>query len=77
MYLFLDVKETLAMLDLKKEVVLTMLNSLEKTCESKRFFRLEGVLPSYIGMRFHKSKPEEMAESNNFIKVYMENAKEH
>lgn len=29
-FLFLNVKEILSMLDLKKEVVLTMMNSLEK-----------------------------------------------
>lgn len=65
------------MLDLKKEVVLTMLNSLEKVPESKRFFKLEGILPAKIGVRFHRIKPEEMAEKNDFIKKFLEVAKEH
>ena len=37
LFLFLNVKETISMLDLKKEVVLTMLNSLEKVEEHKKF----------------------------------------
>lgn len=53
-----------------------MLNSLEKLPESKRFFKLEGVLPERIGVRFHKIKPEEMAEKSEFIKVFLEVAKE-
>ena len=57
MYLFLDAKETTANLDLKREVVMTMLNSLERLDGEKKFFRFEGVLPSSIGIRFHKSKP--------------------
>eukprot|EP00347_Sterkiella_histriomuscorum_P010247 403377026 len=77
LYLFLDVKETLSLLDLKKEVVLTMLNSLEKTSEEKRFFSLEGVLPDKIGMRFHSKRPEQMALENPFIKKFLEIAKEH
>lgn len=52
------------MLDLKKEVVLTMLNSLEKTTDDKKFFKLEGVLPEKIGLRFHNKRPEEMAQEN-------------
>jgi hypothetical protein len=75
--MFLDVKETLSMLDLKREVVLTMLNSLEKVPEHKRFFKLEGVLPEKIGLRFHMIKPEEMAEKNEFIRKFLEIAKEH
>lgn len=61
-YLFLDIKETLSMLDLKKEVVLTMLNSLEKLSPEKQFFKLEGILPDKIGLRFHTKRPEEMAK---------------
>jgi hypothetical protein len=34
---------------------MTMLNSLEKLPEAKRFFKFEGVLPSFIGLRFHKT----------------------
>lgn len=77
MYLFLDAKETTSALDLKREVVMTMLNSLERLGESKRFFRFEGVLPSSIGIRFHKGKPQEMAETNEFIATFMTLAKEH
>lgn len=57
MYVFLDVKEIISTLDLKKEVIMTMLNSLEKLSEGKRFFKFEGVLPASVGLRFHKSKP--------------------
>jgi hypothetical protein len=57
MHLFLDAKETTTVLDLKREVVMTMLNSLEKLDGDKKFFRFEGVLPASIGIRFHKSKP--------------------
>jgi hypothetical protein len=71
------VKDTLSLLDLKKECVLTMLNSLEKVPKSKRFFKLEGVLPARIGVRFHMQKPEEMAHNNEFIRKYLEVAKEH
>ena len=70
MYLFLDVKDTLKMLDLKREVVMTMLNSLEKL--DKRFFKFVGMLPGSIGIRFHKSSPEEMAEKSDFIKTFLE-----
>jgi len=75
-YLFLNVKEILSMLDLKKEVVLTMLNSLEKLPESKRFLKLEGVLPDKIGIRFHSHKPHEVAEKYDFIKKFLSLAKE-
>jgi hypothetical protein len=58
MHLFLDAKEHTTVLDLKREVIMTMLNSLEKLKdESRRFFKFEGILPAYIGMRFHRSKP--------------------
>ena len=76
LYLFLDIKDTLSMLDLKKEVVLTMLNSLEKTTDiGKKFFKLEGILPDKIGLRFHSKTPEEMAESNDFIRKFLEIAR--
>jgi len=65
------------MLDLKKEVVLTMLNSLEKLSPEKKFFKLEGILPERIGLRFHRKTPEEMAEENSFIKKFLEIAREH
>ena len=58
MHLFLDAKEHTTVLDLKREVIMTMLNSLEKLKdEGKRFFKFEGILPTFIGMRFHRSKP--------------------
>lgn len=78
LYLFLNIKETLDLLDLKKEVVLTMLNSLEKTStDEKKFFKLEGVLPDKIGLRFHSKRPEELAEENEFIRKYLSIAREH
>jgi hypothetical protein len=64
-------------LDLKREVVMTMLNSLEKLPEGKRFFRFEGVLPSSIGVRFHRNKHQDVAEMEPFIEAYMRLAKEH
>ena len=76
LYVFLNAKDTCQQLDLKKEVILTMLNSLEKIEESKSFFKLESMLPASVGMRFHKSKPEELAKTNKFIKRYMELAVE-
>ena len=77
MYLFLDAKDTTTSLDLKREVIMTMLNSLERLGETKKFFRFEGVLPSSIAIRFHKAKPEEISESNEFIATFMSLAKEH
>lgn len=77
MYVFLDTKETCSVLDLKREVVMTMLNSLEKLPEGKRFFKFEGVLPSSVGLRFHKTKPEELAKNNAFIKSFISLSKEH
>lgn len=35
------------------------------------------MLPGSIGLRFHKSKPWEMAEENDFIRTYISLAKEH
>lgn len=76
LYVFLNAKELCQQLDLKKEVILTMLNSLEKIDPSKSFFKLESMLPAYIGMRFHKSKPEELSKTNKFIRQFMEIAVE-
>ena len=45
-----------------------MLNSLEKMDEDKRFFKVESMLPSSIGLRFHKQKPEDLANENEFIR---------
>lgn len=77
LYLFLDAKEINTVLDLKREVVMTMLNSLEKMPVGKKFFYFQGALPAFVGLRFHKSKPEELAEKDPFIKGYLECAKEH
>lgn len=56
LYVSLNVKQLLKQLDLKKEVVLTMLNQLEKLQTGKSFFRVDSILPISIQMRFH-SKP--------------------
>jgi len=77
MYLFLDAKEITTTLDLKREVIMTMLNSLERLGDNKKFFRFEGILPAAIGIRFHKSKPHELGETNEFIATFMKFAKEH
>ena len=77
MHLFLDVKDLTTVLDLKREVIMTMLNSLEKLPENKRFFKFEGVLPSAVGVRFHRTKHQDLAEREPFIKTYMKLAKEH
>ena len=58
LYVALDVKSLLHNLDLKKEVVLTMLNQLEKLEEGRNFFRVDSILPIGVQMRFH-SKPLE------------------
>jgi hypothetical protein len=39
-------------LDLKKEIVMTMLNQLEKVKDG--FFKVDSILPASIGIRFHK-----------------------
>ena len=45
MYVTLNVKQLLHSLDLKKEVVLTMLNQLQKLEDGKNFFRVDSILP--------------------------------
>jgi len=57
----MDAKELTTVLDLKREVIMTMLNSLEKLQENKRFFKFEGILPSSIGLRFHKTSHADLA----------------
>jgi hypothetical protein len=59
MYVAIDTKELTNMLDLKKEVVMTMLNQLEQVEGS--FFRVDSILPASIGLRFHKKSVEELA----------------
>jgi hypothetical protein len=45
LYVSLDVKSLLRNLDLKKEVVLTMLNQMAKLRDGKNFFRVDSILP--------------------------------
>lgn len=59
MYIALNTKDLCNNLDLKKEVVLTMLNQLEKIENS--FFSVTAILPASIGLRFHKETLEELA----------------
>ena len=61
LYICLDTKELTNYLDLKKEVILTMLNQLEQV--EGGFFKVCSVLPASIGMRFHKGTLDEMVES--------------
>lgn len=75
LYTFLCVKEMTQTLDLKKEVILTMLNQLEKLGPEKSFFKLEGTLPNSIGIRFHNSSPEQMAEENDLIREFLDISK--
>jgi len=63
-------------LDLKKEVVLTMLSQLEKT-QNGKFVKLEQSLPKMAGIRFHKRTPQELAAQNEIVGHIMEIAKEH
>lgn len=58
LYVSLNVKSLLNTLDLKKEVVLTMLNQLQKIGEEKNFFRVDGILPIGVQMRFHSKSLE-------------------
>ena len=58
-------------MDLKKEVVLTMLNQLEKLEPTKSFFRVDSILPASIQMRFHTKSLDELADGNNeFYQAY-------
>lgn len=75
LYAFLNVSEITKDLDLKKEVILTMLHQMEKLKDNKSFFKLESILPYSISVRFHKSSPEELAEDNDFIKALIKHGK--
>ena len=77
LYAFVNVKETCSTLDLKKEVILTMINSLEKSDKFKSFFKLEGMLPASVGLRFHNEKPEVIAKENDLVRAILELAKEY
>lgn len=68
MYICLDTKELQNMLDLKKEVILTMLNQLEKVEGS--FFKVESILPAFVQLRFLKTPLEQLAEKDRFFKVF-------
>lgn len=59
-------KELVHGYDLKKEVLLTMFNSLEKIDPEHQFFKLEAVLPASIGIRMHSRSLEELAEQDDF-----------
>lgn len=61
LYLALHVKDILKTLDLKKEVVLTMLNQMEKLPGNKSMFKINSILPSSIQMRFHSKTLEDLA----------------
>jgi len=67
-YITMDTKEVTAKLDLRKEVVLTMLNQLEQVEGS--FFRVDSILPAYVAVRFHKATPEELAETDRFFRAF-------
>lgn len=68
MYICLDTKELCNMLDLKKEVILTMLNQLEKV--DGKFFRVESILPAFVQVRFHKKSLEELADTDRFFNAF-------
>jgi hypothetical protein len=48
--------------------VLTMLNQLEKT--EGGFFKVAGILPAFVCLRFHSKSLEELAETENFFRVF-------
>jgi len=62
LYVALNVKSLLTSLDLKKEVVLTMLNQLEKIKTEKSFMRIDSILPVGVQLRFFKKQLDELAE---------------
>ena len=66
LYVTLDVKDLSTNFDLKEEVVLTMLNQLEHTGP---YFRVDSILPRSIGLRFHKTPLEELAQNDKFFQA--------
>lgn len=66
MYIAIATKELINGLDLKKEIVMTMLNQLEKV--ENNFFRVDSILPASIGIRFHKRPLEELAQESNLFR---------
>lgn len=72
MYVALPVKALLRQLDLKKEVVLTMLNQLEKLSNGRSMFKVNSILPTGVQMRFHQTPLAELAEKDKFFKAFAE-----
>lgn len=66
----LAVKSLLRQLDLKKEVVLTMLNQLEKLPDGKSFFRVDSILPIGVQLRFHSVPLSELATTHSFFAAF-------
>jgi len=71
MYVAIGEKVLLRQLDLKREVVLTMLNQLEKLQDGKNFFRVDSILPVGVQMRFYSTPLEELAEKDEFYKSFL------
>jgi len=69
LYAVLDVKEVTTTLDLKREVVLTMLNQLEHV--EGNFLKVSCMIPAFFGVRFHKETLEQLVESDDsFYKAF-------
>lgn len=62
LFVAIGVKGLLTALDLKKEVVSTMLNQLEKLKGEKKFMRVDSILPVGVTLRFYKKQLDELAE---------------
>ena len=62
-FVALDTKKLMNALDLKKEVVLTMLNQMEKSANP--FFKLHSNLHIGLQMRFHSKTLEQLAEASS------------
>ena len=73
-FVAIDTKNLLKSLDLKKEVVLTMLNQLQ-ACETP-FYKLHSNLNIGLQIRFHSKSLEQLAEgesaNSKFYKVFLE-----
>lgn len=54
-----------------------MMNSLEKLCDQKSFFKLESILPAQLGLRFHQTPPEVIAKENDLVRAVLEISKEY
>lgn len=79
LYVSLNVKELLNTLDLKKEVVLTMLNQLQKIGDEKKFFRVDGIIPIGVQMRFHSKSLEYLtgtSKNKEFYQAFLSIASE-